>query len=73
MRSAWLAMSWRKPPTASPFDFCVAFVLGIPYRDWMQAGVIAEVEQAAEASLARFRAPVEAEITGPTWSGLGNL
>ena len=39
----------------------------------MQAGVIAEVEQAAEASLARFRAPVEAEITGPTWSGLGNL
>ena len=64
-----------KPLTASWFELWVALVAGMPYSDWMQAGVTAFVEQ-AEARAVRLALPpsgIGVVTKGFLEFGFGNL
>lgn len=60
-----LANCWRKPLTPRTLLFWVAAVVGIPYSDWMQAGVTALGEQlTANGSMVLLLTLIGAETTG---------
>lgn len=61
-----------KPATAIEFVACVAGVVGMPYKDWRHAGVIAMEHAAALVVLAAIGAPMPRDRMGPACSGLLN-